>query len=116
MSSRRTRLLFEDARVPMRDGTALATDLCVADDGEQHPVLLVRSPYGRASMRGFHDPAAFARAGWAVVLQDCRGRFDSDGDFDPFHQEIDDGSDAVAWCAAQPWSDGRVAMTGMSYN
>jgi putative CocE/NonD family hydrolase len=50
-----------------------------------------------------------------VVVQDVRGRFDSDGTFTPFTQEVDDGFDSVDWCARQPWSDGRVAMTGWSY-
>jgi len=110
------RVSIDETWVAMRDGVRLATDVCLADDGRAHPVLLVRSPYGRASLRVNHDPTALARAGWAVVMQDTRGRYDSEGTFDPFHQEIDDGFDTVAWCAAQPWSDGRVAMTGMSYN
>lgn len=105
-----------DTVIPMRDGVRLAADVAVPDDGERHPILLVRSPYSRQSLRETHDPIGHARNGWAVVLQDVRGRFDSEGEFSPFHQEIDDGADTVAWCAAQPWSDGRVAMTGASYN
>lgn len=110
------RLLLTEARVPMRDGAALLADVAVPDDGELHPVLLVRSPYGRAALRAGHDPVGLARQGWAVVTQDVRGRFTSEGEFVPFHQELADGADTVAWCARQPWSDGRVAMTGASYN
>ena len=100
----------------MRDGVRLATDVVVPDDDVRRPALLVRSPYSRAGIRAAHDPVASARAGWAVVLQDVRGRFDSEGTFSPFTQEVEDGFDTVAWCAEQPWCDGRVAMTGMSYN
>lgn len=105
-----------DARVPMRDGIHLAADVTLVDDGQARPALLVRTPYSRAGLRAAHDPVASARAGWAVVLQDVRGRGESDGVFRPFAQEVEDGFDAVTWCAEQPWCDGRVAMTGMSYN
>lgn len=105
-----------DVRVPMRDGVQLATDVTVVDDGEPRPALLVRTPYSRAGIRAAHDPVAQARNGWAVVLQDVRGRFDSEGSFSPFVQEVEDGFDTVSWCAEQPWCDGSVAMTGMSYN
>ena len=105
-----------DLRVPMRDGIHLATDVTVVDDGLARPALLVRTPYSRAAIRAAHDPVAGARNGWAVVLQDVRGRLDSEGEFRPFLQEAADGYDTIAWCAEQPWCDGRVAMTGMSYN
>lgn len=105
-----------DVRVPMRDGIELATDLYIPDDGQKHPALLVRSPYSRDALRFAHDPIAASREGWVVALQDVRGRGHSGGVFQPFHQESLDGHDAVAWCAAQPWCDGRVAMMGASYN
>lgn len=110
------RLLVTDERVAMRDGVRLATDVVRVDDEQPRPVLLVRTPYSRPAVWQAHDPVGFVRRGWAVVLQDVRGRGQSEGVFRPFHQEIDDGHDTVQWCAEQPWSDGRVAMTGMSYN
>jgi putative CocE/NonD family hydrolase len=106
---------IDDVRVPMRDGTVLATDVALADGAGPQPVLLARTPYLRAGARAAYDVATLARAGWAVVFQDVRGRGDSKGVFDPFTQEKLDGRDAVDWCAAQPWCDGRVAMTGGSY-
>src|SRR4051812_38167446 len=99
----------------MRDGTVLAADVVVGAGGVPRPVLLMRTPYSRASIRLSDDVVGLARAGWAVVVQDVRGRFDSAGVFTPFHQEVADGVDTVTWCAAQPWSDGTVAMTGVSY-
>lgn len=104
-----------DERVPMRDGVLLAADVVLADPATPRPVLLVRTPYSRGAMRLVHDVLGLARSGWAVVVQDVRGRFDSGGTFVPFAQEIDDGYDTIDWCARQPWSDGRVAMTGWSY-
>lgn len=105
-----------DVSVPMRDGVRLAADVVFVDDGQPRPVLLVRTPYSRQSIREAHDPVGYARAGWAVVLQDVRGRFDSGGEFAAFHQEVNDGADTITWCTQQPWSDGRVAMIGASYN
>lgn len=105
----------EEAFVPMADGTQLATDLVVPDVGQPCPALLIRGPYSRAAVRAMDDCIARGRGGWAVVIQDCRGRFDSDGEFDPFRQERRDGADTIGWVAAQPWCDGRVATYGPSY-
>ncbi|HUQ40643.1 MAG TPA: CocE/NonD family hydrolase [Acidimicrobiales bacterium] len=102
-----------ETRVAMRDGVELATDVIAPADPA--PALLIRTPYTRGMSRSFEDPIGAARKGWAVVVQDVRGRWDSDGTFSPFHQEVDDGHDAVAWVAAQPWCDGRVVGWGGSY-
>jgi putative CocE/NonD family hydrolase len=107
--------LIDQTAVPVRDGTRLATEVWLPGHGEARPVILVRTPYGIAAARGAHDPLGLVQAGWAVVLQDVRGRYGSQGVFEPFHQEILDGRDTIAWCAAQPWSDGRVVTTGASY-
>ncbi|SDT09020.1 CocE/NonD family hydrolase [Actinopolymorpha singaporensis] len=111
-----SRVLTLDTTVTAADGAALATDVTVADDGRRHPVVLVRTPYGRASARAAHDAIGLARLGFAVVTQDVRGRWDSAGQFTPFRSERDDGARTVAWCANQPWSAGAVAMIGASYN
>jgi len=109
------RVTTTELAMPLPDGARLLTEVAVADDGERHPVLLVRTPYGRGSQRWLHDPIALARDGWAVVLQDVRGRYGSEGTFEPMFQEAADGKAAVDWCAHQPWSSGAVAMTGGSY-
>ncbi|MBA2609819.1 MAG: CocE/NonD family hydrolase [Actinobacteria bacterium] len=105
----------DDVRIPMRDGVALAADLITLDDEVPRPTLLIRSPYSRAASRAAEDPVSLARLGWAVVIQDVRGRFESEGYFEPYLQEGVDGFDTVEWCAAQPWCDGRVAGWGSSY-
>ncbi|HVF12568.1 MAG TPA: CocE/NonD family hydrolase, partial [Actinomycetota bacterium] len=100
--------------VPMRDGTLLATDVFV-DETSRGPAMLIRTPYGRAQDREEFDPIALARMGFAVVIQDVRGRFDSQGICDPFVQEASDGADAVAWCRTSDWCNGKVATMGRSY-
>jgi putative CocE/NonD family hydrolase len=102
--------------VRMRDGVDLATDVWRPDDDARHPVLLERTPYDRT-----YEPIAGLRwldlvaGGYVVATQDCRGRFGSGGTFAPFVDEPDDGYDAVAWAAEQPWSNGRIGMIGGSY-
>ncbi|WP_163542035.1 CocE/NonD family hydrolase [Occultella kanbiaonis] len=102
--------------VEVSEGAALATEVIRVADGRPHPVLLVRTPYGRAGLRQGLDPVALARTGWAVVLQDIRGRWDSGGSYRPFHQDTPDGADVIAWCRAQPWCNGSVVMQGASYD
>jgi putative CocE/NonD family hydrolase len=105
----------EQTAVTARDGTRMATEVTRVVDDQRRPVMLLRTPYGAGATRSSHDPVGLARDGWVVVVQDVRGRFDSEGTFEPFVQEVSDGWDAVDWCASQPWSDGRVAMSGLSY-
>ncbi len=99
--------------VPMRDGVRLATDLYLPVAPGKYPVVLTRSPYGRAGFAGLAE--TLARSGYAAVWQDVRGRFDSEGEWTPFVHEADDGYDTIEWAARQPWSDGRVVMQGGSY-
>ncbi|HOX38608.1 MAG TPA: CocE/NonD family hydrolase [Candidatus Brocadiia bacterium] len=98
--------------VPMRDGVRLATDIYRPAGDGKYPVMLKRTPYMKSRAGG----SALAAEGWVVALQDCRGRFDSEGEFSPMKNEGPDGYDAVEWLAAQPWSDGKVFMSGESYD
>jgi uncharacterized protein len=103
--------------VPMRDGVRLATDVYRPTEGPT-PTLLTRTPYNKDVVAGFSDDLDLfraLRAGYAVVAQDVRGRFASEGTFDAYHQEAADGADTIAWIAAQPWSDGVVGTFGKSY-
>jgi uncharacterized protein len=108
-----------DVAVPMRDGTALVADIQLPDGPGPFPALLQRVPYDRgapAVRDGALDTVKAVRHGYAVVTQDCRGRFGSAGEFTPFLAEADDGVDTVAWIRSQSWSDGRVGMFGRSYS
>src|SRR3954462_10049739 len=105
-----------DVAVPMPDGVCLLGDRYrPAGDTGPSPVVLVRTPYGRAGLGGQVFAAPLARRGLQVVLQATRGTFGSGAHFRPFTSEQDDGLATVEWVREQPWCDGRVAMTGGSY-
>jgi putative CocE/NonD family hydrolase len=97
-----------------RDGVDLACDIVHPDDDQKHPAILIRTPYGRGTETV--NAALYASRGYVVVTQDCRGREDSGGNWDPFVNEGRDGYDAVQWVAKQSWCDGNVGMIGGSYD
>lgn len=104
-------------RAAMPDGVELVADCWRPAGDGRWPVLLQRLPYGRsvASTPVLPHPSWFARQGYAVVVQDCRGRGDSGGTFVPFVHEGPDGAASIEWAAGLPFSDGRVATYGFSY-
>ncbi len=106
--------MFPNVSVPMRDGVILAADVYLPAPMGRYPVLLERSPYGKAGGKG--EGTYFASNGYAVVVQDTRGRYDSDGAWYAFAHEPDDGQDTIAWAARQSWSNGKVVTIGDSYN
>jgi putative CocE/NonD family hydrolase len=105
-----------DVRVPMPDGVVLLGDHYrpVRSSGPL-PVVLIRSPYGRAGIAGTVFAAPLARRGFQVFVQSVRGTFGSGGEFRPFQHEKADGLATLAWLREQPWCDGRVATAGASY-
>ena len=110
----------KDMMVPMRDGIQLATDAWVPAGGSPAPTLLVRLPYSKdvTALYAYGlAPNIFAlvEAGYAVVVQDCRGTFRSGGEFTPMFNEASDGADTVAWLLEQPWCDGNIGTYGASY-
>jgi uncharacterized protein len=100
-----------------RDGVVLRADVWRPSGRGPFPVLLVRTPYDKrqASTVNYAHPAWYAGRGYIVALQDVRGRWASEGEFQPFLHERDDGHDAVEWAAGLPGSNGRVGMYGGSY-
>jgi len=103
-------------RVEMRDGVALATDIYLPAAEGEFPTLLVRDIYTNGSPANRQRYAKFAtNNGYAFVFQSARGRYDSEGQWYPYFQEINDGDDTLTWIAKQPWSDGKVGMFGTSY-
>jgi len=114
--------------VAMRDVVRLATDVTLPDGNGPWPVVLERTPYGRAATRrtefSLADPtprdgaglaAALNARGYAAVLQDCRGRYGSEGRFVKYLADGEDGADTCAWIAEQPWSNGQICTLGLSY-
>jgi len=109
-------LVRRDVAVPMTDGVVLLADhYRPAGVHGPLPVVLIRSPYGRAGLAGILFAAPLARRGFQVFIQSTRGTFGSGGQFRPFISERDDGLATVAWLRRQAWCDGRVSMTGGSY-
>ncbi|MBV8552598.1 MAG: CocE/NonD family hydrolase [Acidobacteriaceae bacterium] len=100
--------------IRMRDGVDLAADVFLPQATGRWPTVLVRTPYNRRSSASA-SYRYFVLRGYAVVIQDVRGRYGSQGVFGPVEQEGPDGNDTIDWIAAQPWSNGRVAMAGSSY-
>jgi putative CocE/NonD family hydrolase len=108
--------ITKDVAVPMRDGVVLRADLALPATTGRFPTLVYRTPYGKqfALKEGGTFEKAVAR-GYAVVIQDVRGRYASDGDFLPYENEGRDGYDTIEWVARQPWSDGNIGTFGLSY-
>ena len=126
-------LVLRDVMVPMRDGVALATDIYLpARAGSalsgRFPVVLERTPYDKsAASRSERTPAEaqpqsraavaafFVRRGYAVIYQDCRGRYRSQGTYVKYLSDGRDGYDTCAWILKQPWSNGAIGTMGLSY-
>ena len=112
----------KNQEVTMRDGTTLRANITRPNVDGKFPVLIERTPYNKegGSENGVGSPQFFAQRGYAVIIQDVRGRFASDGDFYPFRDDgagiNRDGYDTIEWAAVQPWSDGNVGTIGGSYS
>ena len=102
------------SHVAMRDGVHLDTNVFLPAAHGRHPAILVRTPYGKGAtlLSGYR---LFLDHGYAVVVQDVRGRYGSEGVFDGTAREGPDGYDTLNWIASEPWSDGDVVMSGGSY-
>ena len=112
-------VIEKNVMVAMRDGVHLAADVYRPVEEGQHPVLLMRLPYNKdlpGRLAAFVSTAfRAAQQGYVVVLQDCRGRFASEGEFYPQFDEANDGVDTIHWIVEQPWANGKVGMIGGSY-
>ncbi len=107
----------KDVMVPMRDGVRLSADLYRPSNEGRYPVILLRTMYGK------HNPghkysftaSLFASQGYVFIVQDVRGKFDSEGEFYPYSYEAKDGYDTIEWAGTQNWSTGKVGTYGFSY-
>ncbi|MGB1778081.1 MAG: CocE/NonD family hydrolase [Longimicrobiales bacterium] len=126
--------LQDGIMVPMRDGVRLATDVYLPSDVDgllpgPWPVILERTPYGRnrpsRSERSLAEPdeargraavaELFVRRGYAVIYQDVRGRYDSEGEYQKYLDDAADGYDCCTWILEQPWCNGLIGTKGLSY-
>jgi len=103
-----------EVKVPMRDGVRLSTNIFRPDDPGKFPVLLMRTPYGNG---GAGNQGAYfgASSGYVVIVQDTRGRYESEGVFDAWQFEAPDGYDTQQWIGDQLWCNGKIGTFGGSY-
>lgn len=107
--------LRSDVKVPMRDGVNLSAEIYLPDAPGTFPTVLMRTPYDNNGYWHIDQCRQLANRGYVCVMQDCRGRYDSDGTYYPFRDEAEDGFDTQEWIGRQPWSNGRIGMAGASY-
>jgi putative CocE/NonD family hydrolase len=109
-------VITKDVAVGMRDGVILRADVWLPSSNGRFPTLVYRTPYGKQfAPQEFKTFEKGVARGYAIVLQDVRGRYASDGEFAAYQNEGKDGYDTIEWAARQPWSDGNVGTFGLSY-
>jgi uncharacterized protein len=104
-----------NVKIKMRDGVELSTDLYLPDAPGQFPTVFTRTPYNNTGAGAFAGGKWYAERGYVYVTQDVRGKYDSDGKYVLYANEANDGLDTLDWISAQPWSNGKIGMTGGSY-
>jgi uncharacterized protein len=105
-----------DVSVPMRDGVVLRADILLPGVEGKFPALIYRTPYGKQfALQEYKTFEKAVARGYAVVVQDVRGRYASDGEFVAYQNEGRDGYDSIEWVAKQSWCDGNVGTFGLSY-
>ncbi len=103
-----------DVKIPMRDGVELSANIFLPKAEGKFPVILIRSPYGKGNEK-YGDGLFYAGRGYALVIQDCRGKGASQGEWEPFVNDRDDGRDTQQWILNQPWCNGSIGTSGGSY-
>lgn len=101
-------------KYPTEGGLLLAADVYLPDGPGPFPVILTRTPYDRVAHLGENAPH-FVKRGYAYVAADCRGRYESDGQFTRMFDEVTDGQATIDWIANQGWCNGRIGLWGISY-
>ena len=98
----------------MRDGIHLTANIWRPKTEGRYPVILMRSPYGKMDEK-WDEAKRYTSAGYVMVVQDCRGRGNSGGEWDPFRYDVEDGFDTQEWVGQQPWGNGEIGTAGGSY-
>lgn len=104
-----------DLKIPMSDGVVLFANRVAPVGGESLPIILIRDPYTFRGKKPDIISRLIAERGYQVIVQNCRGRWGSEGEFQPFQNEREDGLATLDWIADQPWFSGSVGMFGLSY-
>ncbi len=108
--------VLRDTMIPMRDGVRLATDVYLPPRSDPpHPVIYVQTPYSKHNIDGgWQAVRYFVKSGYAVAVQDVRGRYRSEGQFEIYRHAVDDGWDSLTWLNEQSWSNGNIGTFGCS--
>lgn len=106
-----------DVICTLSDRTRLYADIYRPAAPGRFPVLLNRIPYNKSAAQAYAyaHPIWYARHGYVVIIQDTRGRWQSEGEFYPVRDEALDGFETIAWAADLPFCNGRVGLYGYSY-
>jgi len=114
-------VIDQKVMMPMRDGIRLATDIYRPKGNGKHPIVFSRTPYnfntwvdGKMTTRALEDAYQAVSRGYVYVVQNERGRFFSEGEWDILGTPITDGYDALDWMSKQAWSNGKVGLIGCS--
>ena len=104
-----------DVKVPMRDGVGLSADIYLPKTQGRFPTVLMRTPYDNNTAQMIEKGRRLANSGYVCVIQDVRGRWDSEGYSYPFQADGEDGYHTQEWIGAQEWSNGKIGTAGASY-
>ncbi len=105
----------QEVMIPMRDGVKLATNIFLPEGEGPFPVVLSRTPYNKGpAEKREQAEKQYTERGYARVVQDCRGRFASEGEYRAFIDDMNDGYDTLEWISKQPWCTGKIGMVGGS--
>lgn len=107
--------LLHDQRVPMRDGISISADVYLPLGAQGLPTIVQWTPYESTRERFIGWGVWFARRGYAAVVVDVRGRYESDGQFIAWEKDGEDAHDTLTWAADEQWSNGRIGTWGRSY-
>jgi putative CocE/NonD family hydrolase len=114
-------VIDQKVMIPMRDGVRLSSDIYRPKGNGKHPIILSRTPYnfnswvdGKMTSRSFTEALEAVKRGYVFVVQNERGRYFSEGEWDILGTPVTDGYDAFTWLASQPWSNGRIGLIGCS--
>jgi uncharacterized protein len=107
--------LLHDQRVPMRDGISISADVYLPIGGSSLPTIVQWTPYESTRERFISWGVWFAERGYAAVVVDVRGRYESDGHFTAWERDGEDAHDTLTWAAGEQWCNGRIGTWGRSY-
>ncbi|MFQ7848602.1 MAG: CocE/NonD family hydrolase [Sellimonas intestinalis] len=109
------KIILQEVDIKTSDGEYLNGNLYLPVQSDKVPVIIMRTPYGKHNINTVFDPYIIVKKGFALLVQNVRGRYESTGIFLPFENEKEDGKTTVEWVKEQNWSNGHIYSLGVSY-